>query len=94
MSTLEHPRPEGLLHNAAFSQVVVAAGTRTIYTAGQVAIDEVGATVGVDDLAAQTAFRDGRPWSWRGAGARRSQACGPAQVPPTNGLPGKPGGSI
>jgi len=23
-----------------------------------------------------------------------SQACGPAQVPPTNGLPGKPGGSI
>ncbi len=26
MSTLEHPRPEGLLHNPAFSQVVAAAG--------------------------------------------------------------------
>jgi len=36
MSTLEHPRPEGLLHNPAFSQVVAASGKRTIYTAGQV----------------------------------------------------------
>ena len=40
MSTLEHPRPEGLLHNPGFSQVVVAAGTRMIHTAGQVSIDE------------------------------------------------------
>ena len=55
MATLEHPRPEGLLHNPAFSQVVAAAGTRTIYTAGQVAIDESGALVGAGDLAAQTA---------------------------------------
>ena len=55
MTTLEHPRPEGLLHNPAFSQVVAAAGTRTIYTAGQVAIDERGALVGAGDLAAQTA---------------------------------------
>lgn len=54
MSKLEHPRPEGLRHNPAFSQVVVATGTRTIYTAGQVSIDESGATVGVGDLAAQT----------------------------------------
>jgi hypothetical protein len=38
MSKLEHPRPQGLLHNAAFSQVVAATGTRTIYTAGQVSI--------------------------------------------------------
>jgi hypothetical protein len=32
MSTLEHPRPDGLLHTPAFSQVVAATGTRTIYT--------------------------------------------------------------
>jgi enamine deaminase RidA (YjgF/YER057c/UK114 family) len=51
---LEHPRPDGLLHNAGFSQVVAAAGTRTIYTAGQVSIDEHGDLVGADDLAAQT----------------------------------------
>ena len=55
MSTLEHPRPEGLLHNPGFSQVVVASGTRTIYTAGQVSIDQHGALVGAGDLAAQTA---------------------------------------
>ena len=54
MSTLEHPRPEGLLHNAGFSQVVAAAGKRTIYTAGQVSIDERGNLFGADDLAAQT----------------------------------------
>ncbi|WP_407159855.1 RidA family protein [Bradyrhizobium sp. STM 3557] len=53
MSTLEHPRPEGLLYNSGFSQVVVASGTRTVYTAGQVSIDERGAIVGADDLAAQ-----------------------------------------
>lgn len=55
MSTVEHPRPEGLLHNPGFSQVVVASGTRTIYTAGQVSIDGRGALVGAGDLAAQTA---------------------------------------
>jgi enamine deaminase RidA (YjgF/YER057c/UK114 family) len=55
MSKLEHPRPKGLLHNAAFSQVVAASGTRTIYTAGQVSIDEAGSLVGAGDLAKQTA---------------------------------------
>jgi len=55
MSKLDHPRPEGLLHNAAFSQVVAAIGTRTVYTAGQVAIDERGTVVGPGDLASQTA---------------------------------------
>ncbi|MGH6642761.1 MAG: RidA family protein [Bradyrhizobium sp.] len=54
MSKLEHLRPQGLLHNAAFSQVVAATGTRTIYTAGQVSIDERGELVGAGDLAAQT----------------------------------------
>ena len=55
MGILEHPRPEGLLHNPAFSQVVAASGRRTIYTAGQVSIDERGTLVGAGDLAAQTA---------------------------------------
>ena len=54
MSTIEHPRAEGLLHNPSFSQVVAASGRRTIYTAGQVSIDERGALVGPGDLAAQT----------------------------------------
>jgi enamine deaminase RidA (YjgF/YER057c/UK114 family) len=54
MGKLEHPRPEGLLHNPAFSQVVAASGRRTIYTAGQVSIDEAGTLVGAGDLAAQT----------------------------------------
>jgi enamine deaminase RidA (YjgF/YER057c/UK114 family) len=54
MATLERPLAKGLLHNAAFSQVVVASGTRTIYTAGQVSIDERGMLVGAGDLAAQT----------------------------------------
>ena len=53
MSNLEYPHPKGLLNNPAFSHVVVAAGTRTIYTAGQVSIDESGTTVGAGDLAAQ-----------------------------------------
>ena len=55
MSTIEHPRPDGLLHNPGFSQVVVASGSRMIHTAGQVSIDEHGALVGAGDLAAQTA---------------------------------------
>lgn len=54
MGKLEYPRPQGLQHTPAFSQVVVAAGTRTIYTAGQVSTDESGATIGIGDLAAQT----------------------------------------
>jgi enamine deaminase RidA (YjgF/YER057c/UK114 family) len=55
MSKLDHPRPQGLLDNPAFSQVVSAAGARTVYTAGQVSIDERGSVIGAGDLAAQTA---------------------------------------
>jgi enamine deaminase RidA (YjgF/YER057c/UK114 family) len=55
MSKIEHPSPDGLLHNPGFSQVVVASGTRSIHTAGQVSIDESGTLVGAGDLAAQTA---------------------------------------
>lgn len=54
MSAVGHPTPKGLLHNPGFSQVVVATGKRTIYTAGQVSIDERGELVGGGDLAAQT----------------------------------------
>ena len=54
MSTLDHPQPEGLMPNPAYSHVVAATGRRTIYTAGQVSIDERGALVGPGDLAAQT----------------------------------------
>ena len=54
MKKLDHPRPDGLLINPAFSQVVASAGTRTIYTAGQVSIDERGTLVGPGDLGAQT----------------------------------------
>ena len=55
MSTIEYPRAEGLLNNPAFSQAVSASGKRTVYTAGQVSIDERGALVGGSDLAVQTA---------------------------------------
>lgn len=54
MGKLEHPHPTGLLQNPAYSQVVVASGTRTIYISGQVALDEQGAIVGAGDLSAQT----------------------------------------
>lgn len=55
MSTIDHPHPTGLMQMPSFSQVVVASGTRTIYTAGQVSIDATGGLVGAGDLAAQTA---------------------------------------
>jgi enamine deaminase RidA (YjgF/YER057c/UK114 family) len=54
MSALERPRSEGLLPNPAYSHVVIASGTRTIYTAGQVPVDARGTLVGAGDLAAQT----------------------------------------
>jgi enamine deaminase RidA (YjgF/YER057c/UK114 family) len=53
MSATDRPHPEGLMRYATFSQVVIATGKRTIYTAGQVAIDEHGALVGSSDLGAQ-----------------------------------------
>lgn len=55
MSNIESPKTNGLLQNPSFSQVVVASGRRSVYTAGQVSIDESGALVGAGDLAAQTA---------------------------------------
>ena len=55
MAKLEFPTAEGLFPNPRYSHTVVASGKRTIYTAGQVAVDRNGALVGGDDLAEQTA---------------------------------------
>jgi enamine deaminase RidA (YjgF/YER057c/UK114 family) len=49
------PAQKDFCTTPAFSRVVAASGGRTIYTAGQVSIDERGALVGAGDLAAQTA---------------------------------------
>ena len=46
MSAVEHPAAKGHLLNQGFSQVVIGTGKRTIYTAGQVAIDERGELFG------------------------------------------------
>ena len=54
MSTIEFPSVTGLAQNPAYSHVAVATGGRTIYTAGQVAVDASGAVVGAGDLGAQT----------------------------------------
>jgi enamine deaminase RidA (YjgF/YER057c/UK114 family) len=55
MAIFESPHPKGLFQNPSYSHVVATARQRTIYTAGQVSIDEHGALVGAGDLAAQTA---------------------------------------
>jgi enamine deaminase RidA (YjgF/YER057c/UK114 family) len=55
MTSIERPVAAGLAQNPAYSHVVVATGARTIYLAGQVAMDETGAVVGVGDVGAQTA---------------------------------------
>jgi enamine deaminase RidA (YjgF/YER057c/UK114 family) len=54
MSKIEYPHAEGLFKNPAYSHVVVAAGARTVYIAGQVAMDGQGNLVGAGDLGAQT----------------------------------------
>jgi enamine deaminase RidA (YjgF/YER057c/UK114 family) len=51
---IERPPTKGLLHTATFAQVLVATGARTVYTSGQVSIDEQGKLIGAGDLAAQT----------------------------------------
>lgn len=45
--------PAGLFRSEHYAQVAIAAGTRTVYLAGQVAYDEQQRVVGGDDLAAQ-----------------------------------------
>ncbi|TCH98089.1 RidA family protein [Roseococcus sp. SYP-B2431] len=54
MSATEYPPAPGLMRTPSYSHAAVASGARTIYTAGQVAVDENGALVGSGDLEAQT----------------------------------------
>ena len=52
---VEHLNPDGLHHNAAFTQAVVVSGpVRTIYVGGQNAVSATGEIVGKGDIAAQT----------------------------------------
>lgn len=54
MSEIERLRPDGIPDNAAYTPVVTARGTRTVYVSGQVAMDAERNLVGAGDLAAQT----------------------------------------
>lgn len=54
MSANEYPPAAGLMPSPSYSHTAVTTGPKTIYTAGQVAIDESGALVGAGDLEAQT----------------------------------------
>lgn len=45
--------PDALPEVPLYRQVAVASGTKTVYIAGQVAVDPTGALVGEGDLAAQ-----------------------------------------
>ncbi|WP_460572932.1 RidA family protein [Humibacter soli] len=54
MTSIQRLRPEGLVVSPAFSHVaVIPPGATTIYVGGQNAVDESGALIGVDDVAAQ-----------------------------------------
>lgn len=51
--TLEIINPEGLATPQAYTHVVVAAGQRLVFVAGQVAEDERGQLLGLGDLSVQ-----------------------------------------
>lgn len=54
MTSIQRIRPAGLVVSPAFSHVaVVPPGATTIYVGGQNSVDEAGALVGADDVAAQ-----------------------------------------
>jgi reactive intermediate/imine deaminase len=53
-ATIERMNPQGLSTPTGYSHVVSARGGKTIYIAGQVALDTAGQIVGKGDLAAQT----------------------------------------
>lgn len=53
-AAIERTNPQGLSTPTGYSHVVSARGGRTVYIAGQVALDAQGRVVGVGDLAAQT----------------------------------------
>jgi enamine deaminase RidA (YjgF/YER057c/UK114 family) len=50
---IERLNPAGLARASGFSHVVAASGGRTVYLAGQTALDGAGAVVGVGDVVAQ-----------------------------------------
>jgi len=55
MTSIQLIRPAGLVSSPAFSHVaVVPPGATTIYIGGQDSVDETGALVGGDDVAAQS----------------------------------------
>lgn len=51
--TRELLNPEGLLRSEAYTHVVVATGSRTVFIAGQVALDGDGRVVAPGDVAGQ-----------------------------------------
>lgn len=52
--SVETMNPSGLVKPAHYTQVAIAAGSRTVYLAGQVSQDAEGHLIGAGDLAAQT----------------------------------------
>lgn len=50
-SDVQRVDPDGLARPSGFSHAVVATGTRTVYLAGQTALDPAGAVVGGDVVA-------------------------------------------
>ena len=53
-AAIERMNPPGLSTPTGYSHIVSARGGRTVYIAGQVALDAQGRVVGAGDLAAQT----------------------------------------
>ena len=51
--TLHLLQPEGLPRPETYSQAVVATGSRTVYVAGQVAVDAAGQVIAPGNLASQ-----------------------------------------
>ena len=49
----EHPVPQGVAPSRGYSHVVSVSGGRTVYIAGQIALDAEGNVVGRGDLGAQ-----------------------------------------
>ncbi len=70
--TLQRLQPEELPRPQSYSQVVVSTGPRTVYVAGQVAVDAAGVVVAPGNLAGQAlqAYRNvGRALEAAGASA-------------------------
>lgn len=53
MATQRFINPEGLSQPTGYTHVVETSGNRTIYISGQIALDQAGNLVGVNDMQAQ-----------------------------------------